>query len=293
MNTNLTGTLLVAIFGLGLAGCAGLNTYPEYVRAGDTVTVAGGWLQNFTKDNITVTITPSSGPPIVYAANDPAIRAVVNLYPDPVSSVVVSKETDQDLTFGARSYANVIDFLSTDYDRDWYQTTVFVDLPASLPVGTTSVTIETLDLSESVTSNVEVIGAGGSPATFNAEINGPLLPAQMDALERVPHYVISFSGPTVPYAIQLDMSHDADMDNGGTGRTHVINTRGDIKGVAWSDTGTSARVILTPAKGQTLGLMSDFKIYVAGGINNLAVTSVAAFDINGDTVAGVTAGITQ
>lgn len=108
-------------------------------------------------------------------------------------------------------------------------------------------------------------------------------------MERVAHFTVGFSGSTIPVAIQLDLSHDPDVDHGGSGRPYVINPRGDIKNVMWSDTGTAMRVLMTPAKMQPLSSFSDYKFYVAGGITNLNIVDLKAVDINGNDVAGVTA----
>ena len=112
-------------------------------------------------------------------------------------------------------------------------------------------------------------------------------------MERVRNDVIIFSGSTVPYAIQLDLTHDPDLDNGGAGRAHVANTRGDLKNAVWSDDGVNLRIILNPAKGTTLTRIKDFKVYVTGGITGLQLVNLKAVDINGNDIPGVTATITS
>jgi len=282
--------ILAAVLTLvALGGCVGARTFHEYARAGDTVALAAGWKQHFARDNMTVTITPSVGTPIVYGPNNLALRAVVNLYPDPVSSIVVSTETAQDLTPFAQTYGNLIPSNYSNGEKDWWQTTVFIDLPSTLPTGTTTIAITTPS-GESASSTVDIVPGTGSPNSFLTTI-GPLNPDQMTSLERVAHYTIGFTGSTVPYAIQVDFAHDPDVDHGGAGRAYVINPRGDLENVSWSDTGTSLRAIVMPAKGQALSSIAYYKFYVAGGITNLSVTSVKAVDINGNTVGGVAAAI--
>lgn len=272
-----------------LGGCVGARTFHEVARAGDTVTVAAGWKHYFTRENITVTITPSSGSSIVLPPNDPAIRAVVNLYPDPVSSVLVSQETDQDLTPYARTYADLVSSIFTAGDKDWWQTSVFVDLPSSLPVGDATIAITTPQ-GESTTSVVEIVSGAGRPNTFQTTL-GPISATQLLTMQRVQHFTVNFSGSVVPYAAQLDFTHNPDRDHGGTGRAHVINPRGDIKNVSWRDDGASLRVIITPAKNAAPTNIKDFKFYVAGGITGLQVVNVKSFDINGNVMSGVTAAI--
>ena len=116
-------------------------------------------------------------------------------------------------------------------------------------------------------------------------------------LERVPHYEGSFSGASVPYAIQLDLIHDPDEAHSGAGTPYVVNPIGHIKNLSWSTVGingTDLRVIFIPAQHGCITDMNDFSFYVAGGITGLAVNgSVQAFNINGGPVTGVNAVITS
>jgi len=80
---------------------------------------------------------------------------------------------------------------------------------------------------------------------------------------------------------------------GGWGLAHVVNPRGDLKSVNWSDDGASLRVLLSPAKGQPLTNIKDYKFYVTGGITGLTLNSVQAYDLDGNVVTGVSATIEQ
>ena len=273
-----------------LSGCGGMRTFHEYARAGDTVALAAGWKHDFARDKITVTITPAAGAPQVYAPGNPAIRAVVNLYPDPISSLVVSQKTRQDLTPYARTYGDSLIAAFTTNDRDWYETTVFLDLPVTLTTGLATIDIVS-DQGETASSTLDIIPGTGQPNTFDAVWMGPLEDFQLAGLERIPHYIISFGGATVPYAMQLAFTHAPDASHGGAGVAHVANPRGDLKSLVWNDNGTNLKVLLRPAKTTDNNSLKDCKFYVAGGITGLAVNSVQAFDANGATVAGVTASI--
>ncbi len=293
MNTKSYYLILIIFLANGLNGCIGVKTFNENARAGDTVTLAAGWRHHYGRDNITVTITPSSGAPIVYLPNNPAVRAVVNMYPDPLSSLLVSPLVDMDMTTSARTYADLVSGIYTDYDQDWWQTAVFVDLPGSLPQGTARIDI-TNPQGESTYSNVNIVPGTGQPINFSyrfGDSSDNLSANQLRSMERIGNYVIQFSGSTIPYALQADFSHAPDVNNGGTGKAHVVNTRGDLKNAAWNDTGTSLRIILNPVKGQALSRFSDFKIYVTGGITGLQLVSLKAVDINGNPVTGITASI--
>jgi len=272
-----------------LVGCGGTRTFHELARAGDTVALAAGW-KKFTKDNITVTITSATGDSIVYYPGDPAIRAVLNLYPDPVSSLVVSELTGQDLTPNARTYAYMVNEVFTGYDRDWYQSSVFIDLPVSLSVGPATIDIVSSQ-GETASSTLDIVDGAGQPNSFSAVLNGPLTPYQLAVLGRVEHFVVSFSGDSVPQALQLELTHDPDASLGGQGVAHVTNPRGDLKNVAWSDDGTNLRVVLTPAKLTGIETLNDCKFYVAGGIANLALVSLQAVDADGNPIDTVTASV--
>jgi hypothetical protein len=287
--------LVVLVLGVIVTGCGGLKTFSNNILAGDTVAIGAGLKENFTYSNTVVTITLDGEvePHTIIPAGDAAIRGIVNLYPDPLSSMIISKETDQDLTPFARTYYSTVNN-SASGDKDMYQTTVFVDTPANLPPGLATITLSN-GLGDSHSATVNVVGTGGSPNDFLTDVFAQSLNRDMfAAMERAPHYVVDFAGSTIPYAIQLDMPHD-DVTIPDAGKIHLVNPLGDIKSMTWSATDTSTRVILMPAKGQVLTQMKDFKIYVAGGVTGLTDVGavVEAFDIDGNPVPGVTVSITQ
>lgn len=282
--------LLLVAFSL-LLGCGSINTFNESARAGDTVAVAAGWQHYFTPNNVTVTITPQSGAATVYQPNNPAIRAIVNLYPDPVSSLIVSPQVGANLTQASLTYASTIS-VYTKKDPDMWQTTAFIDLPNNLPVGPASIQI-TDPQGETASVTANIVDGTGTPSTFSTTAGTDLSPPMLAALGRVSNNTVNFSGSTIPYAIQIAISHNPDLSHGGAGYVYVVNPRGDLKTVEWNDTGTQLSVILLPAKQQTLGAMNNFKFYIAGGINNLVVTNIQAFDSSGNPVPGVTASISN
>lgn len=275
--------VLLALLGIG---CGGVYTYNDVARGGDTVAVPAGWKQSFTRDSITVEIysPPTSSTPLAtYGPGDPRIRGVTNAYIDPLSSMVVSRETGQDLTPFAQLYAQTTASTFTGPDRDWWQTMVFVDLPDPLPLGPAAVYVYTP--TEDISTSVDIIATtGGHPYIFEAQVLGAVSDDQFQSIGRVPHYTVTFSGATLPQAIQVDFTHNPDASNGGVGKAHVVNPLGYVKNVSWNDDGTNLRVIMTPARDAIIGDMLDFKFYIAGGVTNLVVSSVQAFDVNGDVV---------
>ena len=272
-----------------LGGCAAMNVAPRAVRGGDSILVPAGRSKSLSRQNMTVTITPATGSSIKYGPNDPNVRAVVNLYPDPVSRLLVGSETGQSLGSNAADYGAAISRQVADQDKDWWQTLVYLDLPQNLSLGIASINISGPD--GSATSEgllVEIIPGVGSPGNL---VEGSLITAQQTesmirSLERAEHRTVAFGGPTVPHSIQIELSHTP-----GQGKAWVVNPRGDVKNVVWSDTGSTLRVLLTPTHGETLEHLAHFKFYVAGGLTNLQITALKAYDVNGNPVTNIVADI--
>jgi hypothetical protein len=289
---NLSKLLVSVLVVFAIFGCSGTRTFHDAVKAGDTVVVAAGWMHTFSRDNITVRILTSAGDTLIFPPNDPIIRAVTNMYIDPLASIVVSRQTGQNLTPDAQLYAGTMQSITGD-DKDWWQTVVFLDLPETLPVGATRIRIRSPE-GEVATSYLDIVSAGGQPNPLSADGLGPMIDEQIVSMERVAHNTVSFTGgDEVPYAIQIDIQHYPDADNGGTGRAYVVNPIGYIKNASWSDDGENLRVILMPARDNEITSRSDFKFYIAGGITGLfvPVDGVQAFNRNGDIIPGVAANI--
>ena len=281
--------ILLLIISLSLfSACSGDKTFNDYARAGDTIAFAAGWKQNFNREDITVTITPSSGPLIVIPPGDPAIRASINFYPDPLSSTIISRETGIDMTTNAELYAHLLTANYTSDDKDWYQTTVFIDLPQTLPIGTTTIEVSNPQ-SVTATSKVEIVEGIGTPSTFTAENAQDLNLTMLNVFSRVQHYTIDFSGSVIPYAIEIIMAHDPDSTVGGIGKAFAVNPLGYKKNLHWDDNGTNMKAMLMPVTNTTPDHINDFKFYVTGNISNLSVSSVKAFDINGNGIENITA----
>ena len=111
----------------------------------------------------------------------------------------------------------------------------------------------------------------------------------LNAFSRVQNYTIDFSGPTIPYAIEIILTHDPDSTAGGVGKAYAVNPLGYKKNLHWSDNGTTMKAMLMPVTSVVTDNINDFKFYVAGNISNLGVFSVSAFDINGNSVENITA----
>ncbi len=280
---NRTLVVLMVLLTTSLGGCAGTKSFSTAVRAGDTVALAVGWNVPVSRTNLAATITPSSGPAIEYPVGDARIRAVVNMYPDPMSRLIVGTETDQSLGYNANTNGNLL-ASSVNGDKDLSQTMVLLDVPAGIATGMASVNLTVSGVPVTSPIAVEILPGTGTANTFDGS-SGSLSTQQLQTLERASGSVVTFTGSTVPYAIHLVIAHDY-----GVGVPWVVNPRGDVKNVAWNDTGSTIKVMLTPVAGQNLQQWVNFKFFVAGGLTGLSAV-VKAYDSNGNVVPGVTANI--
>ena len=285
MNMKMLTTVFTAAVVLGgLSGCAGTKSFTTAARAGDTVSLAVGWNVNAKRSNLAATITPFSGAPVVYAINNPNIRAVLNMYPDPMSRLIVGTETNQSLGFNANFHGAQLNSINLS-DKDLAQTMVLLNLPAGIAAGPASIALTASGASLGAPITVEVLPGTGSANTFDGSI-GSLTAEQLGTLERASGSVVNITGSTVPYAIYLEISHAT-----GVGVPWLVNPRGDLKNISWTDTGTVIKVIITPSSGKALNQFAEFKFFVSGGVTGLAVSSVKAYDVNGNLIPGVLANI--
>lgn len=299
MKLNITKPYLLLLLLLpvalgGLGGCTGTQTFGTVARAGDTVALPIGLKKNLKRQNLTVTITPATGNPVIYAPNDSKIRGVVNLYPDPVSKTVVGTATKQDFDVNANATTGALIKAYVTQDNDWWQTTMLLDLPLTISTG--KATISIADSGGTVIKPISVEILAGIGATNNFDVyttwggTYPVLnafPMLIRSMERADNYTIAFVGPTIPHALQVEFTHTT-----GAGVPWISNPRGDIKNVTWTDNGTTLKVMVAPTAGVTLQTVSDLKFYITGGVTGLAQTSLKAYDITGSPITGVTATVT-
>lgn len=281
---------VISLLSLALSGCGGINTFTLDAQSGSTVSVAAGWRQGFTRDNITVTITDATTPTpnvTVYTPGDSRIRAVTNMYPDPVSSLVVDTRVGDPSNFG-----QTINDFQTAGDDDWWQTLVILDLPLGMTPGPATIRIDGPN-SEFYLADLNVLSGTGSPNPMQADFAFgavTLTPGFLDPMDRPAHFTLNFSGGAkIPHAIEVMLTHAPDSTAGGTGRALAINPRGEIKTLSWSDDGTSMHVIMLRSNDLVVDNIKDFKFYVAGGVTSLSLGTVTAYDDSGTVIPGVVA----
>ncbi|MCW8923659.1 MAG: hypothetical protein OQK69_08535 [Gammaproteobacteria bacterium] len=289
--------ILLALLLVNLMGCAGHQTFNHLARSNDTVAVAAGWMQTFSRDRIRVTITDDdgTGTQTVYEPGDPNIRAVINLYPDPLSNIVVSRETGDAVSPGAVDYASQIDYWYTHGDDDWWQTIVYVNLPSNMTIDKdATILIESIDpvtaeVVETASSFVSIVSGVGEAAPFSAQNpwgGGSYFNMTSDnlkSLERSGHYQIDFDGTEIPAALSLEITHAA-------GNVFVANPTSEKKNLHWTDDGVTTKIIILPTTSAGFTDLADLKFYISGlNIDNVVVSNFEAYDQNGDVIATVTA----
>lgn len=287
---------------MAVSGCTGVKTFGLVARAGDTVALATGWNQSINRNNLTVQFTDVNGAVVTYNPGDEGIRAVVQLYPDPISKLMVEYATSQSSGIGVMNGPTIgsyVDSGYTNHDADWNQTVVYLDLPTTLAPGLTSIVFSG---PSGILTNGNAFGDGSqapiSPIKVNVisgtGISNPLQSqgggngASLPLMERQGYYTVTFTAPTIPDSIQVNLTHPV-----GTAKPWVVNPRGDLKNVAWRDDGaTNLRVILSTSHGDPLTDLKHFKFYVASGVplaGSLTVASVTAYDALGNSIPNVAA----
>ena len=259
----------------GLSGCAGTKAFTTAARAGDTVALAVGWNKNVSRANLSAVITPAGGgAPVNYSPGNSNIRAVFNMYPDPVSRLVVGTETNQSLGYNSNIHGANLGSLVTGDDKDLSQTMVLLNLPASLAIGNATIELYA-GATPLSTHTVQILSGTGSANLFEGPA-GNLTAEQLRTLERADASVVTLTGTSVPHSVYLEVPHTLNV-----GVPWIINPRGDLKNISWSDTGTVLKIVITPASGASLAQISHFKFYISGGLTGLGAPYVKAYDVNG------------
>lgn len=292
--------IVLCLLTLGfLAGCAGMVPLSSGSRAGDTIALGAGWKHHFDRNDLTATITDSAGNVTTYPPGSPSVRAIIDLYPDPLSFIVVGTRTGldgQSYNYG-KTYGGVMTSNFTSNDPDWWQTTIYMDLPTGMETGDAQVSFSTASGESYGPIPVNIIPGTGSPSSFSVDTLGSMSPTEMHSMERAPMSVVSFDGgSTLADSIQIDLTHDPDSTQGGTGKAFVVNPRGEMKNLSWTDDGSHLRVLLmTSGDGTSKDpylssyMWKYFKFYVTGGVTNVQVQCVKAYDQNGNALSGTTA----
>jgi len=165
-----------------LQGCVAVQTFPTVARSGDTITLAVGSPDGMTKGNTTAQFI--SEDPAFPTPVDLTIRAIVKLRPDNTSNLA---------TYDSSVISNIAHYSS---HSPWLSVVV-IDLPASLPLGTGKIHIQTAgqvfvgDDINNYPVNIDIIDGVGSANPFK-HYNGAGFSADgnLAALEPMPQIVV-------------------------------------------------------------------------------------------------------
>lgn len=273
-------------------GCMGTQSFGIAARSGDTIALAVGRYDNLQKSNMTVTVTDSSGKVTTYQPNSSAIRAVINLYPDPASYLMYSDRLYPGLP-GLLSILNS----TTSGDKDWWETTVYLNLPSGMATGTANVSITTAIGQTIGPIAVTILPGTGSANVFWASYStGPVgLGSSLFMAERLPHATIIFDGATVPYGVQIRLTHANSIDSGtGSNLALAVLPRGDQSTLIWDDDGTTLRVLMQSPSEMLPEKTKNYKFYLLGvdpASLQILSGSLKAVDANGNPISGISASI--
>jgi len=286
--------LLFAILIVNITGCAGVESFGVIARGGDTVSLATGYTSSLSREKITVTITDKAGTVTTYLPNDPAVRALVNVFPDPLSYLMVGGTSGKPIRGNEVTWTTFIDNLVTN-KGEFLQSLLFLNLPSSMATGNATISImpdgaaEPLpDITVKIVSETgDITSNTGAPASFDNYNDVIIDSAALRSLERSGYKSIDFSTTsTIPHAIQIDITHGNLVGEYYDFASHVVNPRGDLLNIAYKDDGANFRAILTPVKSSGIERIEDFKFYISGGVEKLSpsITSVSGYDVNGNPV---------
>lgn len=250
------GVLLLVVGTVGAAGAAADEAVAT-ARAGGIVAIPLGRQDGLARHQVTVVVTTASGDSIVYAPGDDRIRAVVNVYPDPMSRLRVG---DPDRATPAA----------------WWETFAYLDIPETAAPGEATVAVYGPHGALTPAAVIEVL-----PPTGQTPAAAPRLD-ELRLLERADHMTVAFRGPTAPHALQVELGYTA-----GESRPRVVNPHADVTVLSWADDGRTLRVLLSPAVGGAPTDLEQFTFHVTGAALEAAPASVRAYDAAGRPVAGV------
>ncbi len=283
----------IAVF-LLLQGCASVNTFPTVARQGDTVSIMIGGTEKARKDTISVILTDSAGTDWDLKALG-LVRSVFNLRADGRS-------------VGAHYSPYLDSYISWSEGHEPVQAVLIVDIPAGVPVGFSTLTINTFvqDDSSGVTLpylvNMEILDGLGNTDEFlrNTGLSGEQ-PVDFNRLEPAPHAKISFGitdGVTIG-AASLVIDFDETILNPDDINVYVpeSNVRGSVvdpgafgatqRMVYWHQDGLQLYIDIIAPQGINQAFLMAYIIHPQGLASNpnFTITSSSIYDVNGYAIA--------
>lgn len=190
-----------------LSGCTSVNTFPNFARPGDTVSVMVGGSAQARKGNVSAILTDASGQVFDLQALG-KVRSVFNLRTD-------GRAVGQ-------HYSPYLDsYVSWMFGHEPLQTVMVTDLPATAAVGQATLTVALNGVNDNssgvaspFTVNLEIIPGTGASEHFLRHTLSSNLPVDFSRLETAPYAQVSFgSGATSIGAASLVINFDNTVVN--------------------------------------------------------------------------------
>ena len=273
---------------LMLQGCTSVNTLPKLARAGDTVSIMVGGTEKARKDTIQVTLTDINGLDWDLQALG-KVRSVFNLRTDGRAE--------------GMHYSPYLDsYISWSKGHEPVQAVLVTDIPAGVPAGLASLSINTAvdDNSSGIfnpfTVNLEIIAGIGSPDDFGSQGVGPV---DFTRLEPAPHVKITFSGAAGNIgAASLIVDFDETVLNPDDINVYVPEStvRGSFvdpgafgetqRMVYWHHDGLQLYVDIVAPQGIVANYLQLYVMHPNGlaGPVNLSLTSATIYDVDGNEI---------
>ncbi len=308
--------ILLAIF---LASCVAVQPFPYAVRAGDTITLAIGSLDNVNKDDMSITYYPD---PDSQPSDNPVdvtsgIRSVFNIFPDKKSK----SYWDTTSGLGLETISSVENFSG----HSAWQTVVAVDLPPTLPIGTGHFIVSPgasviypsfLTRAESVDINAQILEPGGEAHAFeyrkfnfNNNTNIGIL-AELGQLRQVVlRHIPANNDSPIPIAaaeynlqvpiIDVSMNDVSDLVPNSDITVILddqVNYLKNQSSLNWGRSGASIKVVTTSLSGNQNAnllrfviILSNYADAEANGwslADNASLVTVKYYNVDGDEISG-------
>ncbi len=288
--TGLAGFLL--LFGLWLAGCTAVNTFPLAARSGDTISVMVGGTEQARKETIAVTLTDAAGGQYDLQALG-RVRSVFNLRADGRAH--------------GTHYSSYLDsYISWSNGHEPVQTVLVADLPAGLtPGGATlavnpNVTDNSSGISYPTNIHLEILPGTGSANNFARKSGGgSTVPADLQALEPAPYAKLTFGAGTIIGAASLVIDVNQSVVNMNDLNVYVPEStvRGSFvspgafgdkqRMVYWRQDGDRLYIDILAPQGIDSRYLQAFVVHPRGlsGSPGFSIVSASVYDINGQALA--------
>ncbi len=280
---------LISAF-LLLQGCASVNTFPTVARQGDTVNIMIGGTEKARKDTVSVILTDSAGADWDLKALG-LVRSVFNLRADGRS-------------VGAHYSPYLDSYISWSEGHEPVQAVLVVDIPAGVPIGFSTLTIDTFvdDDSSGIGSphsvNIEILdGLGNTDEFLRDTATSGQLPVDFNSLEPAPHAKINFGvtdGVTIG-AASLVIDFDETILNPDDINVYVpeSNVRGSVvdpgafgktqRMVYWHQDGLQLYIDIIAPQGINQAYLMAYIIHPQGLASDptFTITSSTIYDVSG------------